>query len=56
MAVFVPKGDRVLGWKARGFGVENFNVPLAPDSLFSEVIIRKNYCRDLLQRDLEMMP
>lgn len=44
-AVFVPKGDRIMGWRSRGMTVDHFNVPAAADSVFSEVIGKKTCYR-----------
>jgi hypothetical protein len=44
-AVFILKGNRLIGWKARGIDVEKFNTPVAPNSVFSEVINKKTYYR-----------
>ncbi|MDA8433474.1 MAG: hypothetical protein M0Z60_11015 [Nitrospiraceae bacterium] len=44
-AIFILKGAKVTGWKARGLDVENLDIAVAPNSVFSEVIERKNYYR-----------
>lgn len=44
-AIFILKGLKVTGWQARGFSVENLDIPVAPNSIFHEVISKKNYYR-----------
>jgi hypothetical protein len=44
-ALFVLKGPRVTGWKARGLGVDTVDIAISPNSIFSEVIARKSYYR-----------
>jgi hypothetical protein len=44
-AIFILKGDRVTGWKARGMDAENIEIKIEPTSIFAEVINRKNYYR-----------
>lgn len=44
-AIFILKGDRVTGWKARGIAAENVDIRIEPTSLFAEVINKKNYYR-----------
>jgi hypothetical protein len=44
-AIFLVKGPKVTGWKARGLSVENLDIPVSPNSLFSEVIAKRNYYR-----------
>ena len=44
-AIFILKGDRVTGWKARGMDAENVDIRIEPNSLFAEVINKKNYYR-----------
>ncbi len=44
-AVFILKGDMLIGWKARGIEVEKFSAPVASTSVFSEVITKKTYYR-----------
>ncbi len=44
-AVFILKGDRLIGWKARGIDVEKFSTSMAVHSVFSEVIGKKTYYR-----------
>jgi hypothetical protein len=45
VAVFILKGDKLIGWKARGIDIEKFNTPVALNSVFSEVINKKTYYR-----------
>lgn len=44
-AIFIPKGDRVTVWRARGMDAENIEIRIEPTSIFAEVINRKNYYR-----------
>lgn len=44
-AIFILKGDRLKGWKARGLDVENTELTIAPQSVFSEVINKKSFYR-----------
>jgi hypothetical protein len=44
-AVFILKGDTLIGWKARGVEVEKFNTSVAPNSVFSDVVAKKTYYR-----------
>jgi len=44
-AVFILKGDRVTGWKARGMQAENIEIRLEPAAIFADVLTRKNYYR-----------
>jgi hypothetical protein len=44
-AVFILKGDTLIGWKARGIEVENFSASVASHSVFSEVIAKKTFYR-----------
>lgn len=44
-AIFVLKGDRVAGWRARGMDAENIEIKVEPASIFSDVINRKSYYR-----------
>lgn len=44
-AIFLLKGNRLQGWKSRGLNVENTDIPVAMNSVFSDVINRKNYYR-----------
>jgi hypothetical protein len=44
-AVFILKGDRVAGWKARGMNAENIDFKVEAASIFTEVINRTSYYR-----------
>jgi hypothetical protein len=44
-AVFIVKGDKLAGWKGRGLSVDNLEIDIDPNSVFSDVINRKNYYR-----------
>jgi len=44
-AIFLLKGDRLSGWKSRGLNVENCEIPVAPNSMFFEVMSRKSHYR-----------
>ena len=44
-AVFILKGDTLIGWKARGIEVEKFSISVNSNSVFSEVITKKTYYR-----------
>jgi MshEN domain len=55
-AVFILKGDHLKGWKGRGLDVDNANIAVLPNSLFSEVIGRKNHYRGPLLRIPENEP
>ena len=44
-AIFIVKGDGVTGWRSRGIKTENVEMKISPDSIFAEVINRKNYYR-----------
>ncbi len=44
-AIFIVKGPKVTGWKARGLSVENVDISVSPNSVFSEVIAKRNYYR-----------
>ncbi|MDA8106442.1 MAG: hypothetical protein M0Z71_13815 [Nitrospiraceae bacterium] len=44
-AIFILKGTKVTGWKARGLSVENLDIPVSPNSVFSEVISQKKHYR-----------
>ncbi len=44
-AVFILRGNTLVGWKARGIDVENFSAPAFPGSVFSEVVAKKTYYR-----------
>ncbi|GAB4491360.1 MAG: general secretion pathway protein GspE [Thermodesulfovibrionales bacterium] len=43
--IFLLKGNQVSGWKGRGLGVEAFLADAAGQSLFAEVIAKRNYYR-----------
>ncbi|MDA8079060.1 MAG: hypothetical protein M0Z79_09005 [Nitrospiraceae bacterium] len=45
VAILILKGDTLSGWKARGITIENAQIPVEPNSVFSDVISRKNYYR-----------
>lgn len=45
VAVFLLKSGSISGWKGRGLNVENESFRPDPNSLFAEVIARKNYYR-----------
>ncbi len=49
-AVFILKGDRLKGWKGRGIDVDNAEMTVLPNSLFSEVISRKAHYRGPILR------
>ncbi len=49
-AVFLLKADRISGWKGKGLSVDQFSAGLEIQSLFSEVIARRNYYRGPLLR------
>jgi hypothetical protein len=44
-AIFILKGDRVAGWKARGMNAENLEFKIEPVSIFAEVMNRTSYYR-----------
>jgi hypothetical protein len=44
-AIFLLRGDKLMGWKSRGLNVENCEIGIAPNSIFSEVISRKSHYR-----------
>jgi hypothetical protein len=44
-AIFILKGQKVTGWQARGLAVENLDITVSPNSVFSEVISKKNFYR-----------
>lgn len=44
-AIFVLKGDKLVGLKSRGLNVENTEITPASPSIFSEVISKKSYYR-----------
>ncbi|MEW6068231.1 MAG: hypothetical protein AB1610_08075 [Nitrospirota bacterium] len=45
VALFIVKGNKIAGWKARGITVEGFAVTGEEIPLFSEVLRTKNYYR-----------
>ncbi len=49
-AVFILQGARLKGWKARGLNVDSVELPVVPNSVFSDVIQRRNYYRGPLLR------
>lgn len=49
-AIFILKGDKLSGWQARGLNVENCQFSIDPNSIFFDVISRKNYYRGPLLR------
>lgn len=44
-AIFILKGDRVIGWKAKGMDVENVEIVTGTYSIFTDVIEKKSCCR-----------
>lgn len=44
-AIFILKGDKATGWKARGMDAANIEIKIAPASIFTDVISNKNYYR-----------
>jgi hypothetical protein len=44
-AIFILKGDKVTGWKARGMDAENAEIKIEPTSVFAEVVNNKKYYR-----------
>lgn len=44
-AVFILKGDRLTGWKGRGLDVDDLEIRIEQNSVFSDVINRKSYYR-----------
>jgi len=44
-AIFILKGDKAVGWKARGMNAENVEIRIEPTSVFAEVINKKSYYR-----------
>jgi hypothetical protein len=44
-AVFIIKGDKLTGWKSRGINIDNATLAVGSNSVFSDVIRRKNYYR-----------
>ena len=49
-AVFILKGDRVAGWKARGMNAENLEFKIEPASIFAEVMNKASYYRGPLMK------
>ncbi len=45
VAILVLKGNTLSGWKSRGIAIENAQISVDPNSVFSDVITRKNYYR-----------
>jgi hypothetical protein len=44
VALFTVKGEKIIGWKARGLDVETFELPAKDSPIFSEVLrSRTNY-------------
>ncbi|MDA8083188.1 MAG: hypothetical protein M0024_05980 [Nitrospiraceae bacterium] len=50
VALFVVKGNGLVGWKSRGLNVENQSFELHSGSLFGDVLSRKSYYRGPLLR------
>ena len=44
-AIFLLKGDKLEGWKGRGLNVENCEITIVPNSVFSDVVNRKSHYR-----------
>jgi MshEN domain len=44
-AIFLLKGDKLEGWKGRGMNVENCEITIIPNSVFSDVVNRKSHYR-----------
>ncbi len=44
-AIFLLKSNKLTGWKARGLNVENCEIEVTPNSIFSDVIGRKSHYR-----------
>jgi len=49
-AIFILKGERVAGWKARGMNAENTEFKVEPTSIFAEVMNRTSYYRGPLMK------
>lgn len=49
-AVFIIRGERLTVWKSRGITAENSELVMGQNSVFSDVIRRKNYYRGPLLR------
>jgi hypothetical protein len=45
VAIFIVKGDRLVGWKSKGLDVEGFETEIGNPSIFTDVINRKSYYR-----------
>lgn len=45
VAVFIIKGGKIVGWKARGLNIEGFESPGNDLSIFSEVLKNRSYYR-----------
>lgn len=44
-AIFIVKGEKLSGWKGRGLSLENSELQVTPNSVFADVLNRKNYYR-----------
>jgi MshEN domain len=55
-AVFIIKGDRATGWKSRGMNVDNAEMAVGHNSVFSDVIRRKSYYRGPLLKVTDNEP
>jgi len=49
-AIFIVKGDKMVGWKSRGVSADNREIALAPHSIFADVLSRRDYYRGPLLR------
>jgi len=49
-AIFILKGDRVAGWKARGMNAENLEFKVESSSIFAEVMNKASYYRGPLMK------
>ncbi len=49
-AVFLVKGNTVSGWRARGIDMDQFSLPAEGQSIFTEVLSRRDYYRGPLLR------
>jgi hypothetical protein len=45
VAIFIVKGNRLVGWKSKGLDVEGFETEIGNPSIFTDVINRKSYYR-----------
>ncbi len=45
VAIFINKDEKLVGWKARGLDVEDLEITTDNNSIFTDVINRKNYYR-----------